>query len=503
MTVSNFARFQAAFGLALSVGLVSAALTFDSADARGRARVKRGAAAAPVAKSVVPAAPAAKPAEPFPETATAKPELIVGDLRASLSAAEAGTVLPVGSSAIVTLAIDAAGGNRTATVLAEAEGGEILFMSSGRLRAEKANGGMSMEIPLAAKGTTVSIEMGLKGGTRGADGKSRNRMRVTVLPQKGGKDESVFSWGLADCAGDYYAELQKIDAAKAPVMIPTLEAAVAPLPGHAGKWIFSTPIASPLLICKGPKGQKIAACTGVVEVKNKNSKQPVADPATWDDKQVLQYASDIVANKGAVPGFQKRVQPQRQMAFTLIGNLRGYMEQSAHPALCTGVDQMVTYYNERTPNLRNGIAEARAVVPVAQKLAAAKVAELGPATAANGSAGSGVISVAVAAEPVGGSPEGDMADRVGSVILSATDATETAAIKDVKAKLEHIRALLDAETTATLAEDKRTAAVAALRQIEAAFYISSIAKRYTDLEEVVYGTMRSIADAHKAKCVCQ
>ena len=494
--------------LALCTGLLTALATVGPADARGN--VKHGKALAPVAKATAKSkAPASEafrflpPQEPFPESTVAKTDLAVGDLHATVTASDAGGVLPVGSSASVTITIKAAGGNRTAAVLVEAEGGEVLALSGGGAKASAVRAGLVADVALPASGSmTLNAEMGLKSGAKGADGKPRNRLRVTVLPQLGGRDETVFSWGLADCAGDYYAELQKILRSRREHMVPMLEAAFATDPELPGKWMFPTQITSPLRICKGAKGKKLATCTGATSAKSADKQ---AGKPEMDEPRVLQLANQILAMKGALPGFQKRAQPLRQVSNTLLNGLRVYMEQDAHPALCSGVDSMVGYYNDHTPLLRNTIAEGRNALPAAQKLAIAKVADLAKTPAAsNSSSGSGVISAAVASEPAqAGYVATDLVDRIGKAILSAPDASETVSIQALPAKLEHMRALLDGAATVDLAPDKRTAALSALRLIEANLYLATAAKKYAGLDDAIYGTMSAITDAHKAKCVCQ
>ncbi len=488
----------------IAAGVAFIATTIATLPADARSRKKRAKAAAVVEKSIAPdkatGSQALPPADPFPEDSPTKTQLSAGALTVTLTAADAGATLPVGGSAVVTLAIEAGGGNRSATILAESEGGEILGITGGDAEVSPIRGGLSAEIRLPASGAAnLAIEMGLKGGARGADGQSRNRMRVTLLPQRGGKDESVLAWGLADCAGDYHAELQKIIGSRRDRMLPALEAAIAADPDISGKWMFPGQNNSPLLICKGAKGRKIAACTGATAANTKDV--PDAE-AAWDEAQVVQLASAVLATKGALPGFQKRPQPLRQVSFTLLNSMKNYMEQVPHPALCTGVEGMIGYYRDRTPNLRNTIASVKSALPAAQKLAIAKVAELGLAPAA-ANTGSGVISAAVAAEPASSYSAVDLVDQIGKAVLNATDGSETAAIKDLAPKLEHMRALMDGPTTADLAADKRTTALAALRLIEANRYIATAARKYADLDEAVYGTMSAVADAHKARCTCQ
>lgn len=487
--------------LAVGAGLLMGQFAHDPAMARGRG--KRLALPAQAGKSVNPSASALQnlpPPEPFPDSASAKTELSIGDLHATVSPTDVGRVLPVGNSVAVTVAITGAGGNRTVAVLAEAEGGDILGITGAGARANKVRGGLAADIALNGSGNTnFVVEMGLKSGSKGPDGKPRNRLRLTLLPQKGGRDESVLAWGLADCAGNYYSELQKILGARRERMMSQIDLASTAEPELPAKWLFPAQSVSPLLICKGKKANLIAACASAMTAKSADSKTP---PATWDEGRILQLAASVASMKGALPGFQKRIQPLRQASYTMLSQLRGYLEQNQHPALCSGVGNMIDYFYDRTTHVRTAISDAKEALPAAQALAKAKVAEFAGTSAA--AAGSGVISAANAAEAsVSPYAANELIDRIGKAVLSATDASETAAIPDTIPKLEHLRALLDSPSTADLPADRHAAAISALRLIEANLYLAVAAKKFASLDDAIYGTMSAIRDAHKSTCVCE
>ena len=474
----------------------------DAHPAEARSKARHGASPAKAApEPSSPALSSLPPPEPFPKDAAAKTGLTIGNLQATLTASDPSVVLAVGSSGFVTVAITDAGGNRTATVLAESESGEVRAITGKGIRASKVRGGLAAEIPLLKAGTTsVSIELVLKGGARGQDGKTRDRVRVTLLPQKGGRDESIYGWQLSDCAGDYYAELQKIMLDKRPRMLGTLDAVIETDPLIPAAWIFPPAKIAAAPVCKSKKGKKSSGCEAA-------SQTAVAK----DEGQILAIANQVLHDKGALAAYQRKRDPLRQVSFTLLNGLRNYMEQAAHPALCSGVASMVDYYTVHTPLLRSTIADARQVRVTAEALAASKIAELvriAPSSASSqpqtSGTGLGLVTVAAAAEgpAVAGSHAATQVDLVGKSILRPADLAMVAGDKDAIAKLQRLRGLFDGEATAGLSPGQRSAAIAALGMIEAGLYLDAAAQKYNRIDETIYGTMSAIKDAHDKTCVC-
>jgi len=442
------------------------------------------------------------PAEPFPADAAAKSELAVGDMRASIGPADTGNVQPVGGTVFVTVTITNPGGNKAATLLADAEAGKVVSISGKVGQISPVSGGLSAEIALPASGpTSVVVELAIKDGASLPGDKLRSRLRLTLLPQKGGKDEAILAWMLADCAGDYKHELVKILDDRRARMIGTLDAVSAPETGWPAAWIFAPPKPAPVLpACKPQKGKAAANCAPVAA-------KPPAGPKLIEEQRIFDIAGQILREKGALPQFQHHTQPLRQASFTLLSGLRAYMEQDAHPALCSGVDYMVNYYQTRTGLLRNTIDETKAALDRAAALASEHIAAIGPAapqTAANVQLASSTPGGAPLASPQGAGEKTPAAllELVGRTILGSADQADLAADPDLWTRLRRLKALLETPATAALTSDQRAAAAAALGMIEAAAHLSAAVPKYDRLDETIYGTMSAVEAAHKRTCVC-
>ena len=114
------------------------------ADAKSRS--KQPAKAAPVVVS--PALTNLPPPDPFPADTTPKPDLAIGSLHAAVSASDSGVVLAVGSSGFVTVSVTDSGGNKSVTLLAESEAGDIRAISGRGVRTSKVRGGLAADVPL-------------------------------------------------------------------------------------------------------------------------------------------------------------------------------------------------------------------------------------------------------------------------------------------------------------------------------------------------------------------
>jgi hypothetical protein len=462
----------------------------------------------------LPASTAAKPklttpeqlplAEPFPADAPVKSEFVVGDLRASIDLGNLAAPLSVGGTGVATVKITDPGGNKSVSLLAESETGKVESITGQGVRSAPAAGGQSAQIPLPANGPiSVFIAVGLQGGDTGPDHKLRSRLRLTLLPEKGGHDEAIVSWPLADCAGDYKRQLSRIIDERRGQMTGTLDAISAPEPSWPATWLFA-PLkpAAKLAACR-PASRKMAAkCSLAAPAKLTVS----SDSPSRDEARVLELAGAILRERGALPQFQRHTQPLRQASFTMLNSLRLYMDQDPHPALCNGVDYMLQYYQTRTGLLRSTIDETKAALDRAKAFAAVRLGDLKRLASAPGTgqqlASNDPAPAAVSAPGLADSSPAGLAGEVGRAILPAADFADLEADKDALSKLRRLKALLAGPSTATLSPDSRAVAVEALGMIEAAHYLGTAVPKYNRLDEAIYGTMSAIGSAHKDACVC-
>jgi len=498
-------RSKSVAGL-LSCLAFSTFLHVSDADAR-RLFVPRPAPVVHKAPIAPKAAVPLPPAEPFPMDASAKSELVVGGLHAKIDFKGPTTVVPVGGTAIVTVTITDGGGNKSVMVTADAEVGEVVSITGKGVKPTPIAGGLSTQIALPANGPTEAIvALAVKQGSPGPDGKLRSRLRLALAPQLGGRDETILPFALADCAGNYKNELSKIIGDRRAQMMGTLDWVAAPEADWPANWLFPPAKLAPAISCTPRRGKIAASCRATPGIKA----QPDQATTTIDDARMLEFASQVQRQRGALPQFQHRTQPLRQASYTMLNSLRMYMEQDANPALCNGVDYMLDYYRSRTGLLRKTIDEAKTALDRARQLLATRMAEVTGAPSAQApSVGLRLASnepAAMTAAPAAPGPVdptlADLADQVGQTILSAADVADLKSSPDIWSKLRKLKAFLDGPAAAALPPERRSAAVAALGMIEAVQYLGATVPRYERLDAMIYGTMSVISDAHQHSCVC-
>jgi len=423
------------------------------------------------------------PSEPFPDNLEAKTGFAIGALHATITQLDPGAVLPAGGSGFVTVIITDPGGNKQVTLLAEAESGQVGSITGANSHTAPVQGGIAAEIQLPAVGPTqVTVELVLKAGRPGPDRKPRGRLRLTLLPQKGGRDEAVVAWPLADCAGQYGTALKAILEGRRERMLGTLDAVSAIEPDAPTTWLFPPPKpASPVASCKPQGGKRPVGC---VAPKAMLAKGAGTVPEV-EEVRIFKLAGEVMTQKGALPQFQHRTQPLRQASYTLLSSLRLYMEQAPHPALCSGVDDMVHYYQGRTGLLRSTIDESERALVGARTMAAARVAAL------TGSP-----------SPQAASSATELIDMAAGAVVSPVDVADVTHETTVWSKLRRLRALLDSPATADLPSGRRVETVSALSMIEASRHLEIAAGKFHRLDEIIYGTLSAIAEAHGRACVC-
>ena len=432
-------------------------------------------------KAATPAA-AMPPSQPFPDDIPTKLDLSVGGLRATIAASDLKTAVGEGSASYLNLIVEGNGAGRQVSLIAEAEAGGIRSINGSGVKSFPVQGGLAAQFTLPPGGKiSIAIEFVLKTSGKTSGGKRQGRLRLTLLPQTGGHDETIIALPLTDCAGDYKAELAKLDSERRQRMVATLEYLSATEPRLPATWLFPPPppVKPTVVACKLPKGGRQTACPVTLG-------SVVNSGASADDARIFAQANSVLANKGALAQFQHRTQPMKQASFTLLNSLRMYMEQDPHPALCAGVDYMISYYQSRTSLVKSTIIEAQSAFETANSLAIARVAAFA------------AVSNLAADKPDGLA----LANLVGTALLSPTDAAALAGDSDIWSKLRSLRVTLEGPLAASLSADRRAGVIDALSAIEASQYLAIAAAKYSQLDDAVYGTMSAISDAHKRTCQC-
>ena len=449
----------------------------------------------------MPAAPADLPAlPPFPGDTASKSDLVAGGVHATVTPSQPGSTLSVGSSTFATVEITDTGGAKMIEVRADADGGEIRAIVGKSIKAMSAPGGLVARIPVA-KGVQPSavVELYLKDGSKGPDGKLRNRMRITVSAVGGASDSSVLSWPLANCSGNYYSELQRILGDRRAQLTGTLSELTGTSPALPAKWLFSPGAGSPQIDCRSKKARNKPECATPAATTG-------AAPAEMSEREVISAASEFLRTKGALAAFGSRHGALHQVSYNMLNGLKIYMEQVPHPALCTGVEDMFAYYVKNTPTLRATIDKAHKTARAAAQIAAQRVADLAHPSASGAASQQASNGTAVVASNVAAPADIEgltgLVKAVAKAILSPSDASAFDGDNDPRTALDRMRTLLDGGAASSKPDAEKAAAVSALGMIEAAIYLRLADGKYSHLEDGVFGTMSAISDAHKKACVC-
>lgn len=229
-----------------------------------------------------------------------------------------------------------------------------------------------------------------------------------------------------------------------------------------------------------------------------------------------QALAGVVKGKGALPEMAANGR-QQWVARRITTDLAAYVQQPSHPALCTGVAEMLSFYDG---NLKGLWARAREVQSQAQKardLAAQRLAELDPRTVAQSvgevSVGTKTTLIQTASlAPSTASPQlpatpgdtstpavyRDLGFRAATVLFGKVPSTAGGS-----GPLPELRELSLQPVSAESGADDRARAKAALAMVETGHYAELVAQRYRDLEGAVTGTLLAIRRAHQESCTCE
>jgi hypothetical protein len=218
----------------------------------------------------------------------------------------------------------------------------------------------------------------------------------------------------------------------------------------------------------------------------------------------LRMLNDFVVAKTAIPEIGNNGR-YNWMVARVAGDLKTYVSQAAHPALCTGAPQMLDFYQGEFQPLVKRIGDIGDLSRTVRGQVAARLEDLAKLTP-----GAEVLGVdtGYAGLILALSRQVVPADKSGAV-ANATDGLK---------RLEMAKAaLLDVANAATsepageqpapqqepvVEPAVRDAIYAALRMIEAGLYADVFVEKYRVLEASILGTSRSIRGAHTKTCTC-
>jgi hypothetical protein len=561
---------------AVALAFVFLGATYDAASARSRrdrgyssqyivkvkrkarlARAKRQqralAAAAPA--RLAPAKPNAAPkpavvaALPFPDTFVTKTKLAAAGLIAEVSQESPDTTVAGGQSVYATLTVSGSG---PAEVTVEADGGELQPLVGNGITTGKANTAEVARFDLTDSGSaTLSIEM------RVSDAPKRlGRMRVTLkaLGDGAGADSTVLGWKRENCAGNYHDQLASISQAKTTLITSVIDQALAADESLPGAWLFARPAPISLAVAaeQPPKGSRCLDWSNRTDYvtgkkfrrckKWKGATAPAAGDLAASENQstpvteaeVIELADEFVKSRLSINAFERK-KVLRYDSYELLSSLRVYMDQPYHPALCTGVPDMLDYFVTNTDALNASIARMDRAADAAASFANERVDRLegeGLTSERRNSGSEGAVTQTAAASlkdaagfiPAAAAADSSYArsrltaalDRIAHFVLTPADAKLVAGEAEPLVALARLKTLIEvvpvtstaddaapaADTGSALLAERREQAAPALSMIEAAAYLAAVRERFMGFKVAGYDTVDAIRSAHAQTCSC-
>lgn len=341
------------------------------------------------------------------------------------------------------------------------------------------------------------------------------------------------------CAAAYRTALDGIRNKRGDALSALVRSIRAGDPQMTGRWLFSAAMFDP---SRKPKTERV--CTETVVGRNGKSRcasyetqtiprtdEPAFTSASSaDEVKDLKALAQFVEGKGAVP--ELGTNGRYGFLFQRVAqDLRSYLTQEPHPALCAGGGELAEFYEAQVVPLKRRQSESgdlakrtramaisrfvaieKTEADAREKFAAAAAVTTtsgAPAMAAPSNTAVPSTGGAAAATP----PALDLTNK--SLIELAADAVLPVATPEQRAAIAAaatpLQALLAARN-AVIASQTATAPAAnpsvrnavnhALRMIEAAAYADLQRSRYAEIASAMFSTTSEVGQAHKATCTC-
>jgi hypothetical protein len=398
-------------------------------------------------------------------------------------------------------------GNIAATLSLSAENGEILLVTGDNAKATVNGGEVAIEGMRPGQESVVLVELRL------IEAETPAKLKI-VLKDAGGVAAAPVEivWAVKDCAGGYYRELRRIAEAGGDRLSKLLAEVRSPDKNLPRASLFRAP-------------QQRAARGGRECVRYKREWNPysfqyervcasyraaaprpeASTAASREEREIFNQASAIMRAGGADPKLD-RSGSLGLVTGKVADDLRIYLNQPAHPALCTGAVQFSAYHLKQLAGLRSHVEGVIAKAEKARALASAKAVEAkGLAQSAPG----GHPGVGLAPFPIVKAAQ-DAADpqSLRAAILKLApyagvtqeEMTALAAAPDELAMLKIVKPALDRADEGEREVVKAVTPAFAL--IEAAVHLTIAEARYQKLRGVFIGSFEGIRDAHEKHCVC-
>lgn len=331
------------------------------------------------------------------------------------------------------------------------------------------------------------------------------------------------------CSAAYYAALGEIRASKGEDLNGAIAAMRAADPMLPGRWLYGAglfgkqPRKSRPILAERPCLEQAKAAGRMRCVRYGAPVEPtelpmpteldIAPAPTADETKILKSVADLVDGRGAIPDVGPNGR-QTWLATRAASDLKSYISQPPHVALCSGGKEVTEFYSNALQPLQKRADDVAALSRRARKLAAERVVSANPAVDAPATVAGAAMTAPGAASSVSTSVDAARLSLVAMVaeaargVLSADDIETIRAERYALAALRRakpmlIQAQVDARISNDTSRQDRVLAVGrAMRMIEAAAYADEYAARYATFSATVIALPGQIRAAHDRACVC-
>ncbi len=385
----------------------------------------------------------------------------------------------------------------------------------------------SVEVPLGPGRQTLMLEARIAAALPAATLASTLDIRLREKKDAAVDGEGKLEFAIADCATAYHRALGTLYASREATYAGVLKQASQPDETLPGEWLFAPRKRSKRELNAAaniqlPPRAECRWSVSTVDFSTRQSKRqckrweiveigapmtgqamPVIDEAEAAD--VLGRASRFVSSRAAASDFGKNGKLE-WISRRILTDLRTYMQQSPHPAMCTGVQVMTEYFVDNAVSLRKEIDASSQAFETARRLAALRLKALaivlGRAPEEPAETASLSLITPAHAGPVDGAAVAELMSETGRLLLTDTQRLRLEATSDSTGKLALLHSLL-AETLGTpLPEAARPYVADALSALEAAVYLERADTRYAGIGAAIFGSIADIEKARAANCGC-
>ena len=303
--------------------------------------------------------------------------------------------------------------------------------------------------------------------------KRNKQIKVPVIEAaaavEGPTDSTVLRWPVSNCAQAFHGAIVKVREANAELMGDALKSARTRDRSRRGGWIFT----------------------------------PASGNA--DERKLNRLARVFVRARGIDPEMSTR-RNYGWVSQKAASDLRGYLNQESHPAICTGAIGFVDFYDgrlkdfwARTDRFEKAAKDALAVA--IEKIGKAREA-IKAAADANQQTDAGPLTTGALAAAA---PSPDIKSMIAEVAGLTSDAELLAQVNQSTSDYEALVSIskwLRQTKSETLGKGAAKAVKQALGAIEASEYLALVAGQYQQLRQTIGGSMLAIRDAHGRHCRC-